>query len=255
MAARGVTRIAVLADIHGNLRALEAVLADLPRRGADLVVNLGDCLSGPLQPAEVADRLMALGWPTLRGNHDRQLLDRPIETMIPSDAFTAARLTAAHRAWLAGLPPVLRPAADVFACHGTPADDLTYALEVVAGPQHLRPATAAEAAARIGPTPGASLVLCGHSHLARMVRLPDGRLVVNPGSVGQPGYTDIEPYPHVVFAGTPHARYAVVEPGPAGWAVEFFAIPYDWNAAAADALAAGRADWAQALATGQLDPV
>jgi hypothetical protein len=143
MAARGVTRIAVLADIHGNLRALEAVLADLPRRGADLVVNLGDCLSGPLQPAEVADRLMALGWPTLRGNHDRQLLDRPIETMIPSDAFTATRLTAAHRAWLAGLPPVLRPAADVFASPGTPADDLTYALEVVAGPQHLRPATAA----------------------------------------------------------------------------------------------------------------
>lgn len=253
MAARGMTRIAVLADIHGNLRALEAVLADLPRRGADLVVNLGDCLSGPLQPAAVADRLMALGWPTVRGNHDRQLLDRP-EAMIPTDAFAAARLGAAHRDWLAALPPVLCPAPGVLACHGTPADDESYALEVVAGPQHLRPATAAEAAARIGPTPEAGLVLCGHSHLARTVRLPDGRLVVNPGSIGQPGYTDVTPHPHTVFAGTPHARYAVVEAGPAGWSVEFLGIAYDWDAAAAEALAAGRADWAQVLATGQLDP-
>jgi len=203
-------RIAVIADIHGNRRALEAVLADLPRRGADLVVNLGDCLSGPLQPAGVADRLMALGWPTVRGNHDRQLLDRPVSAMTFSDAFTAERLTVVQRDWLAALPPVLTPAVGVFACHGTPEDDLTYALEVVAGPQHLRPATAMEAASRIGPTPGASLVLCGHSHLARVVRLPDGRLVVNPGSIGQPGYTDTVPYPHVVFAGTPHARYAVV---------------------------------------------
>ena len=246
-------RIAVLADIHGNLRALEAVLADLPRRGADLVVNLGDCLSGPLQPAEVADRLMALGWPTVRGNHDRQLLDRPVEAMIPSDAFSAARLTAAHRGWLGALPAVLHLAEGVLACHGTPSDDLTYALEVVAGPHHLRPAAAAEAAELIGATPGAGLVLCGHSHLARMARLPDGRVVVNPGSVGQPGYRDAEPHPHVVSAGTPHARYAVVERGPAGWSAEFHAIPYDWDAAAADARAAGRADWARALATGQLD--
>jgi predicted phosphodiesterase len=108
--AGSVRRIAVLADIHGSLRALEAVLADLPRRGADLVVNLGDCLSGPLQPAEVADRLMALGWPTVRGNHDRQLLDRPVEAMIPSDAYTAVRLAPAHREWLGTLPPVPRPA-------------------------------------------------------------------------------------------------------------------------------------------------
>ena len=246
-------RIAVLADIHGNLRALEAVLADLPRRGAGLVVNLGDCLSGPLQPAAVADRLMALGLPTVRGNHDRQLLDRPVAAMGFADAFTATRLSAAHRAWLAALPPVLRLAEDVLACHGTPADDLAYALEMVVAPQVMRPATAAEAAARIGPTPEAGLVLCGHSHLARMVRLADGRLVVNPGSIGQPGYADTHPHPHVVAAGTPHARYAMVERGQAGWAVEFLAIPYDWDAAAADALAAGRADWAQVLATGQLD--
>ncbi|MGA8391413.1 MAG: metallophosphoesterase, partial [Burkholderiaceae bacterium] len=56
-------RIAVLSDIHGNLPALQAVQADLARRGVDLVINCGDILSGPLWPCETADALMALGWP------------------------------------------------------------------------------------------------------------------------------------------------------------------------------------------------
>ena len=64
-------RIAAISDIHGNLPALEAVLADIARRGADLVVNCGDILSGPLWPAETAERLMALNLPTIAGNHER----------------------------------------------------------------------------------------------------------------------------------------------------------------------------------------
>ena len=72
-------RIAVIADIHGNILALEAVLADLARRGgADRVVNLGDCVSGPLWPRETMERLEALGWPTVRGNHDRRVALDPL---------------------------------------------------------------------------------------------------------------------------------------------------------------------------------
>ncbi|MDZ4355615.1 MAG: metallophosphoesterase family protein, partial [Variovorax sp.] len=67
-------RIVALSDIHGNLPALNAVLADVARRGADLIVNCGDILSGPLWPAETAERLMALDLPTIAGNHERQLL-------------------------------------------------------------------------------------------------------------------------------------------------------------------------------------
>ena len=54
-------RIALLSDIHGNLAALEAVVADIDRRGADRIVNLGDSLSGPLLPRETAQYLMAAG--------------------------------------------------------------------------------------------------------------------------------------------------------------------------------------------------
>jgi predicted phosphodiesterase len=60
-------RIAVIADVHGNLLALEAVLADIARHGVDLTVNLGDAVSGPLQPAETAKLLMKNNLPTVRG--------------------------------------------------------------------------------------------------------------------------------------------------------------------------------------------
>jgi predicted phosphodiesterase len=78
-------RIAVLADIHGNLRALEAVQRDLRQQAPDLVVNLGDHLSGPLEAALTADALMSTSYVHIRGNHDRRLLDWPAEQMRPSD--------------------------------------------------------------------------------------------------------------------------------------------------------------------------
>lgn len=91
-------RLAVLADVHGNLGALEAVLADLARHAPDAVVNLGDCVSGPLAAAATADLLMDRGFVTVRGNHDRQLFDRPASAMGPSDRAADAQLTARHRA-------------------------------------------------------------------------------------------------------------------------------------------------------------
>jgi Calcineurin-like phosphoesterase len=73
----GAMRIAIFADIHGNILALEAVLTDLQSRRVDKFVNLGDCVSGPLWPRETAELLMRLSWPTVRGNHDRWVTDWP----------------------------------------------------------------------------------------------------------------------------------------------------------------------------------
>ena len=86
-------RIAAISDIHGNLGALDAVLADIARRGADLTVNLGDLLSGPLLPRETADRLMALDLPTISGNHERQLLAPDAAAMSASDRHAAQSVT------------------------------------------------------------------------------------------------------------------------------------------------------------------
>jgi len=241
-------QIAVLSDIHGNVRALDAVLADAARRGIERIVNLGDILSGPLDPVGTADRLMALNLETIRGNHERQLLNLQPERMGLSDAATIGRLEPRHLEWLAALPETLWLEHDLYACHGSPASDLEYLLETVE-PEGCRPAREDEVAARLSGI-HAPMILCGHTHLPRHLRLADGRQVVNPGSVGLPAYADDHPYPHAMETGTPHARYAVITRGAEGWNAELIAVAYDWQAAADDASAVGREDWARALATG-----
>ena len=113
-------RIAVLADIHGNVRALRAVMEDLKQVAADRVVNLGDTVSGPLEAAETADVLISLAWTTIRGNHDRQLLDRPADQMGLSDKAAFGELKNHHSAWLSTLEATAE-VEDLFLCHGTPS--------------------------------------------------------------------------------------------------------------------------------------
>jgi predicted phosphodiesterase len=244
-------RIAVLSDVHGNLLALDAVLADIDSRSVDLVVNLGDLLSGGLQPRETADRLLEVGLPTVRGNHERQLLTMPPARMSRSDLLADDAIIDRHREWLAGLPVTLQVAHGVLAFHGSPTDDLMYLLETVEA-TGARPATDPEVMERLGGCAEWPLLLCGHTHLQRTRPLPGGALVVNPGSVGWPAYADDEPHPHVMEAGTPNARYAVVDDASGQWAAELLAVDYDWTAAAAIAERNDRPDVARALRTGRV---
>jgi predicted phosphodiesterase len=241
-------RLAVIADIHGNLPALEAVLADIARRGADRTINLGDCVSGPLWPRDTMDMLGALNLPTVRGNHDRWVAETARDRMYPSDAFAFDQLSPAQCAALGALPARLDLNDGVSAVHGTPADDNQYLLEdVVAGALALaKPATIA---ARIGELP-ARVLLCAHSHQPRIAHTPDGRLIVNPGSVGCPAYEDPTPPAHVSETGAPHARYALLTRDADRWRVDLIAVEYDWAAASARAAEVGRPAWAKALATG-----
>jgi diadenosine tetraphosphatase ApaH/serine/threonine PP2A family protein phosphatase len=95
------------------------------------------------------------------------------------------------------------------------------------------------------------VVLCGHSHLPHAVALPDGRLIVNPGSVGLPAYSDQTPVPHTMETGSPHARYAIIAEVGTGWRVEHVVVPYDWESASRAAARNGREDWAAWLRTGR----
>ncbi len=247
-------RLGVVSDIHGNLPALQAVVADAEAQGGvEGWLNLGDILSGPLWPAETADWLMTRGWATMAGNHERQLLTQAPERMSTSDRHAAERLSPAHRAWLSALPAQLRPAAGVLCVHGTPDSDLKYLLQTVNAAGQ-RDATPEEVARRLGD-PGAALVLCGHSHLQRLMTLalPTGPVQVgNPGSVGLPAFDDDHGRPHVNEAGSPHARYALIEGDGSVWRVQLRQVVYDWEAAAVQAEANGRGDWADALRTGRV---
>jgi predicted phosphodiesterase len=239
---------AILSDIHGNLGALEVVLADCAARGADEIINLGDILSGPLEPAATAARLMPLGFVTIRGNHERQLLEDDPAEMGPSDVHARAELGDAEMAWLATLPAELR-LGDIHLCHGRPGDDMRYLLETVE-PDGARAASEDEIIARLGGI-AAPVILCGHSHMPRVVRLTDGRMVVNPGSVGLPAYGWDWPHDHRMETGTPHARYAMLAQTPAGWEAEIIPVAYDWDATATLAETNARPDWAHALRTGR----
>jgi len=241
-------KIAAVSDIHGNLFALDAVLEDVRRRGVDIAVNLGDILSGGLLPAETAERLMVLDLPTIAGNHERQVLTLDPERMGASDRHAFDTLGDAQRAWIARLPAVLSPADGVFMCHATPYNDVDCYLEDLVDGE-LRPAPVGRIEER-SRSCDASLILCGHSHIPRVVRLSTGQLIVNPGSVGIQAYQGHDPAPHVVEVGAPHARYAILESTRWGWQADLIAVPYDWDQAAKLAARNGREDWARALATG-----
>ncbi|MBO9717699.1 MAG: metallophosphoesterase family protein [Pseudoxanthomonas sp.] len=249
-------RIAAISDIHGNLPALDAVLADIAGRGCDLVVNLGDIVSGPLWPRETLERLVPLELPTIAGNHERQLLG-DLATLAPSDAHARQALAPEQLAWIRALPPLLR-IDDVLLCHGTPGSDIEYLLDDIVDAR-LQAADAATVVARMDSSADgdrlardAALVLCGHSHTPRAIRLADGRLACNPGSVGLPAFATDRPVPHQAATGSPRARYALLERQAGQWRAQLLAVAYDDALSARRATALGRPDWAHALRHGRM---
>ena len=201
-APRPLRSVAVLADIHGVLPALEAVLAEPEVAAADRVVLAGDLAAGP-QPAATLDLLGRLGdralW--IRGNADRELVEcaRGERTDMPDEvsAWAAGQLRPDQVDLLAGLPLSATLAVaglgQVLFCHATPRDDEEVALV------DSRPARWAEVFE--GLPAEVTTVVCGHTHMP-FTRLAHGRLVVNPGSVGMP-------------YGRPGAHWALLGPGAA----------------------------------------
>ena len=244
-----MTTIAVIADIHGNVWALDAVLADIKQRGITTIINLGDHVYSPMAPAATIERIMREPMINISGNEDRCLFLPPEEaTQFSSYQFVRSQLNAEQLAWLEALPSTAI-VGDIFCCHGTPDSDTTYLLENVS--EHGVSLTSTEQIQSYLVNIKQPVVVCGHTHIPRTVWLSDGRLVVNPGSVGWPAYADDSPYPHVMEAGSPHARYAILEKNGYDWNVEHIVLTYDWARAAAACRQNGREDWAYWIETGR----
>ncbi|NVN88433.1 MAG: metallophosphoesterase family protein [Rhodopseudomonas sp.] len=244
-------RFAAIADVHGNYLALEAVLADIRAQRIDDIVNLGDMASGPLDAGRTVEIMMGLDATCVRGNHDRYLTDFKLDDMYPSDRLAHGQLTPKYLDWLRALPFSAVYRDSVYLCHATPDDDNTYWLETVTPEGGVQMAAIEQIEERAQGI-AQSLILCAHTHIPRAVRLRDGRMIVNPGSVGCPGYRDVVPYPHIMETGTPDASYAILEERANRWQVTFRQVPYDHAAMAALARQNGRLEWASVLATGWL---
>ncbi|WP_317932101.1 metallophosphoesterase family protein [Halioxenophilus sp. WMMB6] len=243
-------RGAIISDIHANIFALEAVLADIGKQGADFIINLGDSLYGPIAPAATFERLAALDCITLQGNQDRDLYQAGSRStnLPPTYTWVLEQLEPSALNWLTQLPKIAQHG-QIFACHGLPDDDSRYLLEDVESGQPLVRSDAAIRRDIAGVT--AEVIVCGHSHIPRTVWLESGQLIINPGSVGLPAYRDLLPLPHAMENYSPHARYCLLEKTAAGWLVEERRIPYPHQQAALAARDCGRPDWAYALMTGR----
>lgn len=199
-------RVAAIADVHGNLPALEAVLADVERDGVDHVVVLGDTISGPW-PAEcfelVADAVV------VRGNADREVIERS-DRFGPLARWSADRLgterLAAAAAWPLARELEIPGLGAVLACHSTPASD---------DPVYTAITPDADVRALLGDV-APDVLVCGHTHMQFDRSLSTGLRVVNPGSVGLP------------YEGRPGAYWALLGPD-----VELRRTAYDVDAAAA----------------------
>jgi putative phosphoesterase len=167
--------IATLYDIHGNLRALEAVLREVDD-DATIVVGGDVCMGGP-QPGETLELLRGLGervrW--VRGNADRELTPGE-EGLVPPEVAEATRAALAPEqiAFLHELPPTQRIGELLF-CHATPRNDLDIFTE----------RTPEEQIAPLFADTDASVVVCGHTHMQFERTIADKR-VINSGSVGLP---------------------------------------------------------------------
>jgi diadenosine tetraphosphatase ApaH/serine/threonine PP2A family protein phosphatase len=245
-------RFAVIADIHGNADALESVLADIAGQGIAEIVNLGDHLGGPLEAGRTADILIKRDMVSIAGNHDRYLLESPERKLGSWDRAALGQLTQSHLTWISRMPATAVYRDSVFLCHGTPRSDETYLLETVGLHESTGLATQETILAAVQGV-AFPVILCAHSHVARSIRLPDGRLIVNPGSVGCPAYFDPTPVPHRVESGSPDASYAIVEKTGAVWQTTFRQVPYDTRPMIDLAVSRGFPEWVMPLTEGRSD--
>ena len=246
-------RIAVVADIHGNVRALpcrdgrsqggRARPRDQSRRQR----------SGPLEAAETADLLISLAWTTVRGNHDRQLLDRPVEQMGRSDQAACAELRSHHSSLaLNSLDETVEFEGLLF-CHGTPDNDHVYLCETVEPDGRVRLATRSRDPRRLAGVPARSRAVRAQPYGAlRRARSTTGWWSIRAASACPPIRTASRCNMRCRWArrtrATPcsNARKAS-DP----WQVTFRVVAYDWGGAAAQARPKDREDWARWIRTVQ----
>lgn len=211
-------RIALIADLHGNLAALDVVLSDIARLEVERVVCLGDVAATGPQPREVTRRLRGLACPVVMGNADAWLLDPPARPAADEttrrveeiDHWCRAQLDAADLAFIRSFRPIieitLAGAGRLLCFHGSPRsyDDV------------IRATTPDDELAPLLGSHNATLLAGGHTH-ERLLRRHGAATLLNPGSVGMP----LDP---------PWAEYAVVSGASHALEAAFHRVRFDMAA-------------------------
>jgi len=242
---------AVISDIHGNLLALLAVLKNIHARNIETIINLGDHFFGALEPESVAQILRENPMLSIRGNTDREILES-LGTVSQKEQMERVKseLSPKSISFLKQLPLTLSVDDLIFVCHGTPDNDNEYLLEKVTekgvfvyNDEELKEKTK-DISERI--------VLCGHSHVNRVVYLSNDKIILNPGSVGLPAYLGNGEHRFAMESMTPHAKYAIIHVDGHAISIEQIQCAYDWHKASAAAISNGSDAWGDFLLHGRM---
>jgi len=216
----------IFGDIHGNLPALEAVFADMEKRGyTENLYCLGDLVGYGTFPNEVVTMIRERNIPTIMGNYDQGVgissddcgcaykTDEARKLGERSIAWSNGVVTDDHKAYLRSLAeniPITVGNVDILLVHGSPRKINEYLYED-------RPDNSLE---RIMDGIDANVLVCGHTHLPYDRTLPSGARIINAGSVGKPKDNNVD------------ACYIVLTANGDGLDVEFVRVPYDVEKAA-----------------------
>jgi predicted phosphodiesterase len=242
---------AIISDVHGNSLALKAVLADIQQRSADLIINLGDHVFGALEPEETATLIRQTPMLSISGNTDRELLE---SLNMPSEKENMERVKANLSTdsveWLKKLPKTAVCDELIFACHGTPGSDSEYLLEQVTaqGVFVYNDENLLQKTQHIDQR----IILCGHSHVNRIIYLSNEKIIINPGSVGLPAYLGNGEHRFAMESMTPHAKYALVHVHGEDINIELVHCTYNWQQASETAKANGSEKWSHFLLQGRM---
>lgn len=207
-------RLAILADIHGNLPAFEAVLQHVARQKVDQIILAGDMIIGSPDSAACWQLAQSLGCPMLRGNHERYVSHYGTPHAAPewnTEQYTPlhwafAQISAQERQKLAQLPTSLRlpEAPDLFITHASERDDH----------DTVSPHTPEEKLADMFPTARERFIIRSHNHYAQ-TRVWERGFIISNGSVGLP------------LDGNPTAQYLLLDQNQDGWHVRHQSVCYD----------------------------
>lgn len=242
-------KIAIISDIHSNIYALEAVLKDIDTKSVDCIINLGDTLLGAVDPIATAKRLMKLdNLINIMGNGDEMLLQEKIKS--ESYNFTKPLLDEEITGWIKKFKDewIFE---NVLFIHGSPDSKYNYLTEIVTehGIMKKNNSVLNDEIKDIGQ----KYIVCGHSHMSGSVYVSSGKLIINPGSVGLPAYSDMLPFPHSVENHTPYAKYAMITiENQYVTSIEYNEVSYDWHVASDVARNNNREDYAIPILTGMV---
>lgn len=225
-------RVALISDVHGNVRALEAVLADARSRGVTRFISLGDIATLGPHPRKAIKRTREVATVAIRGNHDHHVLQADLLQPGGGDrnrirdliSWSAGQLGSSERTYLRGLrgeDTLVLGGVTILCCHGSPR----------AFDEFMGPGEADEKMAEMLQGVTADVIAAGHTHCP-MLRRTGGITVVNPGSVGlaSPRWP-----PGAQAEAAPWAEYGILECSGQGIGVHLRRVAYDWRAHLDDA--------------------